>query len=107
MDKSRVYDWRLPRVDRSLRPGGSTVASRVYFVYVLNAMSTLRASHLEYVENLLPSQPSGSALQTTHGPSADDWERLRPVIRRLYIDEGHTLKDVMNIMADKYGHKAT
>lgn len=67
-------------------------------------MSALRESHLEHAEDLLLS---GSALQTTQGPSAEDWERVRPIIRRLYIEEGRTLNDVMDILANEYGHKAT
>lgn len=41
------------------------------------------------------------------GPSIDDWERLRPIIKRLYIDEGLTLERVMNTMLLDYGHKGT
>lgn len=44
---------------------------------------------------------------TKQGPSADDWERLRPIIKTLYIEEDRTLNDVKNIMADEYGHNAT
>lgn len=47
------------------------------------------------------------ASETKQGPSNDDWERLRPVIESLYIDENRTLKDVMKIMADNHGHKGT
>jgi hypothetical protein len=45
--------------------------------------------------------------ETKQGPSNDDWERLRPDIERLYIDENRTLEDVMRIMTDEYGHKGT
>ena len=72
-----------------------------------NTISTLGASHLDYTEELLPLQLSRSALQTTQWPSAGDWERLQPVIRQLYIEEGRTLNDIMNIMLNEYGHKAT
>jgi hypothetical protein len=40
------------------------------------------------------------------GPTRDDWERCRPLLKRLYIDEGKKLKDVMAIMT-QYGHSAT
>ena len=39
--------------------------------------------------------------------SLQDWERVRPVIRQLYVEEDRTLKEVMGIMATKYGHRAT
>jgi hypothetical protein len=51
-------------------------------------------------------QPA-SALRTRQGPSADDWERLRPIIRQLYIVEDGLLKDVISTMARVYGHKAS
>lgn len=44
-------------------------------------------------------------IYTKEGPSNDDWERLRPDIERLYIDENRTLEEVMRIMADEHGHK--
>lgn len=41
---------------------------------------------------------------TTEGPSANDWDSLRPVIKRLYIDEDRTLNNVISTMARDYGH---
>jgi hypothetical protein len=60
----------------------------------------------------LDSQHHGSintqpASTTKQGPSAEDWDRVRPIIKGLYIDEDCTLKDVMKIMAYQHGHKAT
>ena len=40
------------------------------------------------------------------GPTHDDWEHYRPLIKQLYVDEGKTLKEVMAIMKQN-GHKAT
>ena len=76
-------------------------------MYVPNSMSTIRIGPLKHAENVLPSHLSGSALKTIQRPSVDDWEWLRPIIRRLYIDEGRPLKDVMNTMVNEYCHKAT
>jgi hypothetical protein len=36
-----------------------------------------------------------------------EWGRLRPVIKRLYVDEDRTLNEVMIIMARDHGHRAT
>ena len=117
--KSRLYDWHIPRVERSFSPGGGIVAFRVYFVNVPiimsapdsmsmpNTMSTIEATHLENTEELLTSPLSESSLQTIQGPSRSDWERLQPIIRRLYIDKGHSLADVKLIMLNEYGHEAT
>jgi hypothetical protein len=40
------------------------------------------------------------------GPTRDDWERYRPLIKRLYVDESRKLKEVVAIMK-QYGHIAT
>ncbi|MCJ1433830.1 hypothetical protein MMC27_003195 [Xylographa pallens] len=47
------------------------------------------------------------ALTAGHGPSTEDWNRLRPVIRSLYIDEKRILSDFIEVMTAKYNHKAT
>jgi len=39
-------------------------------------------------------------------PTRDDWERHRPLITQLYVNEGKSLKEVMATLA-QYGHKAT
>lgn len=38
---------------------------------------------------------------------AEAWESLKTTIRSLYLEERKPLKEVMNIMADKYGFQAT
>ncbi|KAH8762340.1 hypothetical protein BGZ57DRAFT_573056 [Hyaloscypha finlandica] len=40
-------------------------------------------------------------------PTAEDWERHRPLIKRLYADEGMKLKEVVAIMASQHGHNAS
>ncbi|CZR65656.1 uncharacterized protein PAC_15556 [Phialocephala subalpina] len=40
-------------------------------------------------------------------PSPEHWERHRPVIKRLFLDENKKLKEVAQIMATQYGHFAT
>jgi hypothetical protein len=44
---------------------------------------------------------------TLKSPTQVDWERHRSLIKRLYVDEGKKLKEVMAIMKTQYGHKAT
>jgi hypothetical protein len=39
--------------------------------------------------------------------SPSEWNRVRPIIKRLYVDEDKTLKEVMTIMARDYGHHAS
>ena len=57
-----------------------------------------------------PQAPVSFTNEETHvkqGPGSEVWEAYRPTIKRLYLDEDKTLKDVMAIMQREYGHKAT
>jgi hypothetical protein len=40
-------------------------------------------------------------------PTAEDWERHRPLIKSLYVDERMKLKEVVSIMSSQHGHNAT
>ena len=40
-------------------------------------------------------------------PTSEDWVRVRPIIKRLYITEQRTLRMVMAIMAKNYRFNAT
>jgi len=56
--------------------------------------------------------PSTDMSLTIRGTKAgyavpEDWEVMKPYIKKLYIDEERTLKDVMNIMASQYSHRGT
>jgi len=46
-------------------------------------------------------------LRSNKWASRDDWERFRPLIKRLYVDEDQTLKNVMAIMLAEHGFNAT
>ena len=48
-----------------------------------------------------------SGLVVQRLPSDQEWERMKPLIRRFYLDEESNLVDVMKIMKDTYGFKAT
>jgi hypothetical protein len=47
-----------------------------------------------------------SSVSHSHGPLSTEWDRLRPIIKRLYTDEGKTLNEVMTIMARDHNHRA-
>ena len=51
--------------------------------------------------------PSEEVVLVKSGPKPDIWETHRSTIKRLYLDENKTLKDVMTIMERDYDHKAT
>ncbi|KAH8893868.1 hypothetical protein GQ53DRAFT_644865, partial [Thozetella sp. PMI_491] len=53
----------------------------------------------------ISSQPTTAPPSTKHGPQ--DWERLQPVIRRLYWFEGRELSEVMQTMEKDYGFVAS
>lgn len=73
----------------------------------MSNMSTPDLKDGSELRRLAPCEPTTSDYWISQGPTADSWERLRPIIRTLYIDEDRTLRDVMSIMAGVYGHKAT
>ena len=51
--------------------------------------------------------PSEEMVLVKSGPKPDIWETHRSTIKRLYLDDNKTLKDVMAIMERDYDHKAT
>jgi len=49
---------------------------------------------------------------TIHGTKTiyaalEDWEIMKPYIKKLYLDEDRTLNDVMGLMASQYHHRGT
>jgi len=73
-------------------------------------MSNLPAPQLQHINYSWPSledERLGVDLKRKQGPSADDWERFRPNIKRLYVDEDLALVEVIKILAVEYGHKAS
>jgi hypothetical protein len=44
---------------------------------------------------------------TFKAPQVSDWERLRPVITRLYKEDVKPLKDVVSILREQHGFHAT
>ncbi|KAL9072694.1 MAG: hypothetical protein Q9161_003403 [Pseudevernia consocians] len=55
----------------------------------------------------VPMFPSDEVVLVKSGPKPDIWETHRSTIKRLYLDEDKTLKNVMDTMERDYGHKAT
>ncbi|KFA76673.1 hypothetical protein S40288_04420 [Stachybotrys chartarum IBT 40288] len=53
-----------------------------------------------------PLRPSASRPSREQVP-AEAWEQFKTTIRSLYLEERKPLKEVMSIMADKYGFQAT
>jgi hypothetical protein len=62
--------------------------------------------------NIIPSRkrlgyrPKHDAPHAQSTIPEEHWERIRPVLRRLYLDEGKSLAQVMDIMRLVYGFKA-
>ena len=44
---------------------------------------------------------------SSRGPSAEDWEQLKPEIRQLYLVEKRQLKEVLQVMKDRHRFEAT
>jgi hypothetical protein len=56
------------------------------------------------VDSLLASETTASA---QGWPTEDDWALHRSIIRRLYLEENKTLKELMEIMKREHSLKAT
>ncbi len=56
---------------------------------------------------LVAGMGDAEQLQLNKRASRNDWERFRPLIKRLYVDEDRTLKDVMAILLAEHGHNGT
>lgn len=67
---------------------------------------TLAPTDLEEFE-LSTTSSIGVRVDRTKMASKQDWIRLRPEIKRLYVDENKTLKEVMSIIEREHGLKAT
>lgn len=50
--------------------------------------------------------PPNSSSQKT-GPTAEQWEVLRPEIQQLYIEDSMTLREVIEIMEARHQFRAT
>jgi len=66
------------------------------------AVNQQAPSSQSFVSTVAPSLPVPS-----NPPSAADWNAYRPIFTEHYITEGKTLKDTMQIMAERYGFEAT
>lgn len=52
-----------------------------------------------------------NAMSSVRGPKrwarAEDWERVKPILKELYKEEGRPLKEVMHIMETEHQFFAT
>ena len=55
----------------------------------------------------MPPRPQTGTRPSREQVPAEAWEQFKDTIRQLYLEERKPLKEVMNIMADKYGFQAT
>ena len=51
--------------------------------------------------------PTEGEILFRQGPTPEKWETYRLIVKRLYLDEKMTLKDVMATMEQEYGFRAT
>lgn len=63
--------------------------------------------HLNMADVPLHEPEAASAASALAYATRSEWDRVRPIIKRLYVDEDKTLKEVMVIMARDYGHQAS
>lgn len=86
------------------------------------SMAALPVSNAPGLVSRAPSHPQEQAQRQTSGPlrthaagtrpsreqvPAEAWEQFKSTIRTLYLDERRPLKEVMNVMVEKYNFQAT
>ena len=54
-----------------------------------------------------PIVPTVSERAQSQGPNTAEWERIKPIVQRLYVVEKRLLRDVVNILDQHYGFRAT
>lgn len=72
--------------------------------------STFEVTHLPARSFPAAEDVAGQGAPLERGdcpPSPFSWEYYKPVIRRLYVDEKRTLREVMDILENDFGFKAT
>jgi hypothetical protein len=51
--------------------------------------------------------PTVSERAQSQGPNPAEWERIKPILQRLYVVEKRPLRDVVNILDRQHGFRAT
>ncbi|KAG9243461.1 hypothetical protein BJ878DRAFT_116428 [Calycina marina] len=57
--------------------------------------------------SVVARKKTSAASNASKWANLQDWEKVKPFIRQLYVAEDRTLRDVMAIMAAEYDHHAT
>lgn len=71
-----------------------------------HAVVTWMAPKLGSMDTLVAASPHNPAVQR-RGRSDAMWEAHKPIIKALYLDQGRSLKEVMEIMKCNYGLEAS
>ncbi|ORY71350.1 uncharacterized protein BCR38DRAFT_404445 [Pseudomassariella vexata] len=71
------------------------------------ALHSAHASHWDNLERAPVVQPHAEPVRHTRQHSAEEWEAMYPLIKRLYVTEHRRLCEVMDIMEQKHGFIAT
>ena len=48
-----------------------------------------------------------SQVKYTNGPTSEDWERVKPILKELYVDQNMKLKQVRKTMIEQHGYFAS
>lgn len=53
------------------------------------------------------SPPFNKPLKYSYPPTANDWQRIKPLLTKLYRDDKKTLADITNILQQNHGFRAS
>lgn len=51
--------------------------------------------------------PTASERAQSHGPATAEWDRIKPIVRRLYVVEKRPLREVVDVLDQQHGFRAT
>jgi hypothetical protein len=117
-DNGRSASWTLLYIQSAPLPPAifqsyhtSRAWASVFDITNISAMLSLEAVPSLEMDIALASaeehSPDTSTSDRVIWASPADWERQKPLITQLYVDEKRSLNQVMEIMADEHDHNAT
>lgn len=73
---------------------------------LVGGMSRQNSLYNEAFPGSVPVTKSDSPIYYSR-PSQEQWDDIKPLIQQLYVNDGHTMVDVVNLLKEKYGFDIT
>jgi hypothetical protein len=103
---SRGYGFRRSDTSSAASLHTASVVSTIF----LNSFARYACAAIHSMEQATGHSQHAAIAPTSSektGPSATEWERVKPIVRRLYREERRPLRDVVVILDRDFGFRAT